>query len=115
MTLSPLMIYFIGVCDALVFVVTFIFICFLFALLLLPVILAGVEELHELKIEKMTVVKTIVGGLIVSLFLCVLIPDRKTLIAMYVLPPIVNSEAVQELPADILDFVRDYLKEQKND
>lgn len=115
MTLSPLIIYLIGVCDALIFVSTVIFLCFLLALLLLPVILVGVEELHELKIEKITVVKTIIGGLIVSLFLCVLIPDRKTLIAMYVLPPIVNSEAVQQLPADILDFVRDYLKEQKND
>ena len=115
MTLSPLTIYLIGVSDALVFVVTFIFLCFLFALLLLPVVLVGVEELPELKIEKRTVVKTIIGGLIVSLLLCVFIPDRKTLIAMYVLPPIVNSEAVQQLPADILDFVRDYLKEQKDD
>lgn len=41
----------------------------------------------------------------------VVIPSRTTLAAMYVLPPIVNSELVQDLPKELVDLARAYVKE----
>lgn len=41
----------------------------------------------------------------------VVTPSRTTLAAMYVLPPIVNSELVQDLPKELVDLARAYIKE----
>lgn len=41
------------------------------------------------------------------------IPSGKTLAAMYILPPIVNSEAVQKIPAELTDLAIEWLKELK--
>lgn len=112
MTLSPLMIYLIGICDNLIFLSGLILAVFIILFLYLPMILELIDE-FPFEIKPITAIKTIIGGLIVSALLCIFIPDSKTLTAMYVLPPIVNSESVQQLPTDIIDFVRDYLKEQK--
>ena len=43
----------------------------------------------------------------------VLAPSGKTMVAMYVIPKIVNNEAVQQLPGELLEFVRSYLKENQ--
>lgn len=39
------------------------------------------------------------------------IPSGKVMVAMYVVPKIVNNESVHQLPGEILDFIRSYLKE----
>ena len=39
------------------------------------------------------------------------IPSSKVMVAMYVVPKVVNNESVQQLPGEILDFIRSYLKE----
>ena len=52
---------------------------------------------------------------ITGLFLIALIPSSKTLAAMYIIPPIANNQAVQELPKEVLNFVKEYLKDQRND
>lgn len=39
------------------------------------------------------------------------LPSGKAMVAMYIVPKVVNNEAVQQLPGEILDFIRSYLKE----
>lgn len=41
----------------------------------------------------------------------VIVPSSKVLAAMYVLPPIINSAAVQELPAELVELARAYIKD----
>ena len=41
------------------------------------------------------------------------IPSGKVMVAMYVVPKVVNNESVQQLPGEILDFIRSYLKEHQ--
>ena len=43
------------------------------------------------------------------------IPNGKILVAMYIIPKVVNNEAVQQLPGELLEFVRSYLKENQKD
>lgn len=47
---------------------------------------------------------------IVSVCIAVFVPSTKTLIAMTVLPKISQIETVQELPADVLTWIRDQIK-----
>lgn len=49
----------------------------------------------------------IVGVALVNTF----IPNTKQAAAMYVLPAIVNSEAVQELPGELTTLAREWLQE----
>ena len=41
----------------------------------------------------------------------IIIPSGKVMVAMYVVPKVVNNESVQQLPGEILDFIRSYLRE----
>ena len=41
----------------------------------------------------------------------IFIPNTKTVAAMILIPPIVNNEQVQQIPDDILTFVRSVIKE----
>ena len=41
----------------------------------------------------------------------IFIPSTKTVAAMILIPPIVNNEQVQQIPDDILTFVRSVIKE----
>lgn len=41
----------------------------------------------------------------------VFIPSTKTVAAMILIPPIINNEQVQQIPDDILTFVRSVIKE----
>lgn len=43
----------------------------------------------------------------------VFLPSGRTLAAMYILPPIVNSEAVQKLPSELTDLAIEWLRELK--
>ena len=43
----------------------------------------------------------------------VFLPSGKTLAALYILPPIVNSEAVQKLPSELTDLAIEWLRELK--
>lgn len=44
-----------------------------------------------------------------------IIPNGKVLIGMYIIPKVVNNEAVQQLPGELLEFVRSYLKENQKE
>lgn len=48
-------------------------------------------------------------------FLSLLIPNSKTLVAMVTIPPVINNEQVQELPENVLGFINDYLKEKRDE
>lgn len=42
---------------------------------------------------------------------CALAPTKEIATAMFIVPPVVNNEKVQELPSNVLDFVNGWLKE----
>lgn len=46
----------------------------------------------------------------IFILLNVFIPNTKTVAAMILIPPIVNNEQVQQIPDDILTFVRSVIK-----
>lgn len=45
------------------------------------------------------------------LLTCILAPTKEIATAMFVVPPVVNNEKVQEIPQNVLDFVNGWLKE----
>lgn len=45
------------------------------------------------------------------LLTCILTPTKEIATAMFVVPPVVNNEKVQEIPQNVLDFVNGWLKE----
>ena len=45
----------------------------------------------------------------------IFVPNSKTLIAMTMIPPVINNEQVQELPENVLGFINDYLKEKRDE
>ena len=45
------------------------------------------------------------------LLTCVFAPTKEIAAAMFVVPPVVNNEKVQELPKNVLEFVNEWLKE----
>lgn len=47
----------------------------------------------------------------ILVLLSIFTPNTKTLAAMIIVPPIVNNEQVQQIPDDILTFVRSVIKE----
>lgn len=50
-------------------------------------------------------------GLPITIIVGCFIPSKETIIAMYVLPPLINNQNIQELPKDIHEWL---LKEIKN-
>ena len=53
------------------------------------------------------------SSIIIPIFILLnlFIPNTKTVAAMVLVPPIVNNEQVQQIPDDILTFVRSVIKE----
>ena len=112
MEVTPLMIYLItlaGNIRGLLFCI-----CIVGAILFFPALGASFEFDINPNV-RIRWIKRILAALFSCLILAVFIPSTKTLAAMYVIPPIVNSESVQELPAEILSFVKEYLKDMKDE
>lgn len=113
MTISPLMIYLVDVCDSLhvffniacgISLGTVLIIIFVWFVLEVPI-----ERLKETFIERF--IKFVLIVLIASGVGCIFVPSKTVLVQMLVIPPIINNEQVQELPVNILNFVNDYLKQ----
>lgn len=53
------------------------------------------------------------SSIVIPIFVLInlFIPNTKTVAAMILIPPIVNNEQVQQIPDDILTFVRSVIKE----
>lgn len=58
--------------------------------------------------------RNILFGFVVLIgMLNIFIPSSKTVAAMFIIPPVVNNEQVQELPKEVLSFIHSILKEYK--
>lgn len=117
MTLEPWMIYLVFVADKIVVVSA----TALSALLLLGCASAfSILVFHDIFDEGKENIgltfckrhlKTWTISLVIAVAIPVFVPNSKVLAAMYVLPPIINSAAVQELPAELVELARAYIKD----
>lgn len=115
MTLEPWMVYLVGEASSVVVV----FFAFGLIFTLATIVQAFNYDDQKWDMEKedavqsrRNMVRTFVLAL-VSFFLCAITPSTKTAAAMLVLPPIVNSEAVQTLPKELTDLAREWIRELK--
>ncbi len=115
MEISPLIIYVIGLVDKLqsVFIVLTIF----GAIGSFMFFLASISDDEYESDKKMfkSWFKRVLAVTIFSLVCLVAIPSSKTLIAMYVIPPIAKSQIVNEIPDVLMDFVKSYVGDLKKD
>lgn len=98
MTLSAWMIYAADVCTSLCVVASIgLFVCAAF--------------LFVAFVEKRDSVRVIAWAMAACLTVVIFVPSGKVLAAMYVLPAIVNSSAVQELPGEVVEAARAYIRD----
>ena len=81
-----------------------------------PMLIVTVLWFYDFEKEKIAPVAKKLGIIILtSLALCIvgksLSPTKEIATAMFVVPPVVNNEQVQEIPKNVLDFVNGWLKE----
>lgn len=112
MTISPLMIYLIELCHSLCTLLNIALAFFLASLGFTFWLMIGHWDPEDFK-KSLTsgFMKRILIAIAVSALGCLFVPSKTTLIQMLVIPPIVNNEQIQELPANVLNFINDYLKE----
>ena len=101
MTLSPWMIYAADVCTSLCIVAS---IGFFFSVWSLFIAFVTWPELRDR-------VRVILWAMAACLTIVIFVPSGKVLAAMYVLPAIVNSPIVQELPAEAVEAARAYIRD----
>ena len=113
MTLEPWMIYLVALVDKMLDVVNSLtFLLSAITVLAIFSVFVSMDD-HENKpyaFCKKHIKKWFVALVIVSV-VQTFVPSGKVLAAMYVLPPIVNSAAVQELPAELVELARAYIKD----
>lgn len=110
MEITPLMIYLISIADNIInflIAVTVIGggVCALYLLI-------SLDDCYEIDWK---LVKRFLIPYIIFVFLLIITPSSKTLAAMYIIPPIANNQEVQELPKEVLNFIKEYLKDQRDD
>lgn len=116
MTLEPWMIYLVGLADKLIRFSGMAAVALLSAGALcafsIPLFYDtwGKKENEALLFAK-KYFKTWLIAIIAISTIPVIVPSSKVLAAMYVLPPIINSAAVQELPAELVELARAYIKD----
>lgn len=115
MEISPLIIYVIGLVDKLQFV--FLVLTIFGAIGSFMFFSCGISDDECDSDAKMfkSWFKRLLAATIFSLICAVAIPSSKTLIAMYVIPPIAKSEVVNEIPDVLMDFVKSYVGNLKKD
>ena len=107
MTLSPWMIYAADVCTSLCVVASIGLFLSSAALFLTFVMWPQVRDWPEMRVGVRVSAWTLAACLTVVIF----VPSGKVLAAMYVLPAIVNSAAVQELPGEVVEAARAYIRD----
>lgn len=115
MEISPLIIYVIGLVDKLrfIFLVLAIF-GTMGSFMLFSCSISDDERESDKKMFK-SWCKRVLAVTIFSVICSVAIPSSKTLIAMYVIPPIAKSQIVNEIPDVLMDFVKSYIGNLKKD
>ena len=118
MTLSALDIYLVTRMDSLKFFFALVTIlsavCIAFFVIRWIDASVGCNDEEENKTKRAYAAKRIMiffCPLLVGAFGVILTPSTKTLAAMYVLPAIVNSEAVQQIPSELTTLAREWLQE----
>ncbi len=56
-----------------------------------------------------------VGFLILSLLSSILVPSYKEIVAIYIIPKVINAQMTQKLPETINLFLNKYIKEMSNE
>lgn len=98
------MIYIADVCTSLCIVAN---IGLVVSVIFMPVFLITWPELRHL-------FRAFLWTVAACVFVTIFVPSGKVLTAMYVLPPVVNSDAVQKLPAEVVELMRQYIKDVLN-
>lgn len=84
------------------------------AITLIICVFTSVESYdRRIRVKHYGYVKYSLIALLAIGLLQVFLPSGRTLAAMYILPPIVNSEAVQKLPSELTDLAIEWLRELK--
>ena len=111
--MTPMAIYLLMQADNFKETISFLFsiaVVVLFGLIVVSALAANAASLDEQKAIANFRKRFIV--VFISLFILVtIIPSSKTIAAMYTVPAVVNNEQIQQLPEEILTFVREFLKE----
>ena len=111
--MTPITIYLLMQADTLKETVSLLFgvaAVALFGILIMSVLAINAASLEEQKtIAKFR--KWFITVFVSLLILDTVIPNSKTIAAMYTVPAVINNEQVQQLPEEILTFVREFLKE----
>lgn len=110
--MTPITIYLLMQADNLKETISLLFgisVVILFGLLIVSVVYADATSEEQNTIAKFR--KWFVTVFFSLIILDTIIPNSKTIAAMYAVPAVVNNEQVQQLPEEILMFVRDFLKE----
>lgn len=110
--MTPITIYLLMQADTLKETISFLFgisVIILFGTLIVSVVFADASLEEQRTIAKFRKWFAIVFFSLITLD--TVIPSSKTIAAMYAVPAVVNNEQVQQLPEEILMFVRDFLKE----
>ena len=117
MEVSPLMIYIIGFIDKLQnsFELVLVFGLVTSPLLLLATLNDDEDVPESFRTKMSRWFKCVFFVTIISGIGLITVPTSKTLIAMYVIPPIANSQVVKEIPGVLLDFVKSYVGDLKKD
>lgn len=116
MEISPLMIYIIGLVDKLQNLFETVLYLSFFVSPLLLLFIFNKDGLPEVIRKNLSwSLKFVISAILISAIGLTTIPTSKTLIAMYVIPPIANSQVVHEIPDVLLDFVKAYVGNLKKE
>lgn len=85
----------------------FLLVCALAVILLAPFIIDTLENKLGLRSGHGVIPIAIV--ILTLIFLMFIIPGSKTLIAMYVIPELLSVQGIEDLPANVVGFLNDYL------
>ena len=115
MELSPLHIYLFSVFDSLNNISSVVILLSIVAIVFM-VIFASFSDDHMFQdAEFKTKLKLFLIALACSVLCNTFVPSGKTMIAMYTLPKVVNNEALGQLPSEVLDFIKQYLNQNKKE
>ena len=110
--MTPMAIYLLMQVDNFKETISFLFgitVVILFGMLIASIVFIDASSEEQKALAKFR--KWFIAVFASLIILDTVIPDSKTIAAMYAVPAVVNNEQVQQLPEEILTFVRDFLKE----
>ena len=114
MMLTSSMVYFAGIADSVRVFFAFLVVVNMVAAVVFFILSVDISD----DIPKKTTIKGITTAAVFAMlfaFLAAITPSTKTVAAMYVLPAVASSEAVQKLPAEAAGLALDWVKERREE